>query len=63
MTKSLYKDDKFSVDAMALDQEAYLMLRPLIKKYADLGYSIREIGGLLHGTVSALESEAVLSKK
>lgn len=43
-----------------LDEEAHLMLKPLVKLWADQGYSLRDIHLVISNCLSGLMAEAVL---
>ena len=51
--KRLFNDkDNWSDEANALQHEATLLLKPLIEKYQNLGFSVREIDYVLSNAIS-----------
>lgn len=51
-SKTLYdKDERYSDDALAIDNEANVAITLIFKKWLAQGYKIREITGLLHAAV------------
>lgn len=53
-SKTLYdKDERYSDDALAIDNEANVAISAIFKKWLAQGYKIREITGLLHNAVDS----------
>jgi hypothetical protein len=60
--KSLYTHDgSMNAQGLQLNDEVYGSLLGIIASFQKEGYGIREIIGLVHGTVSAMESEFILN--
>lgn len=60
--KSLFNDNfAYSRDAQEISDHTYEYSIAILKKFGETGYSPREIAAILHGTISAAESEYVLS--
>jgi hypothetical protein len=54
--KSLFdKNDKYGVDANCINGEVCNAVLVVIRKYAAMGYSYREIAGIAHGAVVEAE--------
>ena len=50
--KTLYdKDERYSDDALAIDNEANVAITVIFKKWLAQGYKVREITGLLHAAI------------
>ena len=63
MPQSLYDArERYTPEASALDGEASRLLRPLIERYQQQGYAVREIAALLQRVIFDLECEAVLQR-
>ncbi len=61
--KRLYSDDgRYTPDASALDDEVFKIMKPIMKRWEEKGYPIREISHVIYGSISMLESEIVLTK-
>jgi hypothetical protein len=55
MKNKLFMDNKaenYTHEASDLDYEAAMMLRPLFKKYIDMGFKIRDIQYIVTGAVT-----------
>lgn len=62
--KTLFSEQpgfRMNEDARALDREFSKVVRPIFKKYLDMGYSPREISHILYGIALDEELDAVLS--
>ncbi len=65
--RSLYYDSespsryRYTHEALELDKCAREALVPLFQTYETLGYSPREIGGLLHALIEECVAESILS--
>lgn len=60
--KSLYdKKDRYTEEALHLDNETCRLLFPLMREYAKLGYSAREIAHVVTNAISMLECELILN--
>jgi hypothetical protein len=56
--KSLYTEtESYSLDAQSLDLETEKVLRPIIEKWMENGYSLREISHVMAKSVHGLECE------
>ena len=61
MSKKLYDEDhRYTKRATIIDHEMLTLLEPTFKKYADLGYSPRELGHIAQAVINLLELESVL---
>jgi len=60
--KRLYneKTDNYTHEANALSNQAAHIIRPLFQKWAERGYSIRDISNIIRTEVSMLECEIIL---
>jgi len=56
------KYNTYNEIAIGLDSEATKVIRPLLEKYSELGYSPREIAYVIERAVSAVECEHILRK-
>lgn len=59
--KTLYSDDaRYLVDAINLWNNVTEVIKPIIKHYADKGYSIRDISHVAQAAITDFENEHVL---
>ena len=60
--KRLYNEetDNYTHEANELSHQAAEILKPLLKKWSEEGYSIRDISNIIRAEVSMLECETVL---
>lgn len=63
-TKRLFNDkwDTYSKAALDIDSEFCKAIKPIFKKWADEGYSPREIAHIFATAVQLVESEYILSR-
>ena len=61
MKKSLFIDgEKYSEDAFSLDKDVMAAMKPIMRKYREMGYSARQISHVINLAVYDLEIEVVL---
>lgn len=64
MKNSLYdKDERLSRDGCELSSELHLNLSPIIEKWIERGYKIREIESVAHGVVLDTSLGSLLLKQ
>jgi len=61
MAQTLFDENaKYIEDASILDQEIFQALNPIMKKYTEMGYSVREIAHIMNLTVLEIECMTIL---
>jgi len=55
-------DDRYTDEALSLDAEIQHVMTPIIKKYFDKGYSVRDIEYILHGTVTCVCLDKIMDE-
>jgi len=59
--KQLYNDDeRYLPDAVELNRQTIVALRPLLMEYRAKGYSVRELAGLMQRAITDVELELIL---
>lgn len=59
--KTLYgEDSRYTVDALSLLQDVTKTIKPIMKQYADKGYSIRDISHVAQAAIGDFENEHIL---
>ncbi|USV41120.1 hypothetical protein [Xanthomonas phage BUDD] len=53
MVKRLFhpENERYTPEALDLSQEVFAAIKPIVDKYADQGYSVREIASIVHSEV------------
>jgi len=63
MTSSLYKNDDYTQEALALIEETRSAMTPIIKKWVQAGFSFREVAHLMHSAVFEVELDEAMDRK
>lgn len=63
MNKLFDENDRYSKESLEVDKEIRASIKPIFKKWSDLGYSLREISHIASHTILSIESEMILGKK
>lgn len=53
MVKHLFnpENERYTTEALALSKEVFEAIKPIVDKYADQGYSVRDIASIVHSEV------------
>lgn len=63
MKKSFFDDDKYTKIALSVETDIVKSLEPIVEKYANEGYSLRELQLLMNNAVSDVILKKMLTTK